>query len=95
MSAITSKLAKTGEWSIYLLRCSDGCIYTGVAKDVQKRLHQHNHGRGAKYTRSKSPVHLMAWSPVGSQSEALKLEYQVKRLSRDKKLSLIRHIVTL
>jgi putative endonuclease len=90
---ILSKLAKTGEWSIYFLRCSDGSIYTGIAKDVQKRLSQHNRRRGAKYTSSRLPVYLEAQSPVGSQSEALKLEYAVKRLSRDKKLQLIKQVV--
>jgi predicted GIY-YIG superfamily endonuclease len=92
---IRSKLAKTGEWSIYFLRCSDGSIYTGIAKDVQRRLHQHQHGRGAKYTASRLPVILEASRSVGTQSEALKLEYAVKRLSRDNKLQLIRHIVTM
>ena len=95
MKDILSKLAKKGDWSIYFLRCSDGSIYTGIAKDVQKRLSQHNLQRGAKYTASRLPVYLEAHSPVGSQSEALKLEYAVKRLSRDKKLQLIRHIVTM
>jgi predicted GIY-YIG superfamily endonuclease len=93
LNDILSKLAKTGEWSIYFLRCSDGSIYTGIAKDVQKRLSQHNHQRGAKYTSSRLPVYLEAQSPVGSQSEALKLEYAVKRLSRDKKLQLIKQVV--
>lgn len=86
---------KPAEWSIYFLRCSDGSIYTGIAKDVHKRLSQHNLRRGAKYTASRLPVYLEAHRPVGSQSEALKLEYAVKRLSRDKKLQLIRHIVTM
>ena len=84
---------KPAEWSIYFLRCSDGSIYTGIAKDVQKRLSQHNRRRGAKYTSSRLPVYLEAQSPVGSQSEALKLEYAVKRLSRDKKLQLIKQVV--
>jgi predicted GIY-YIG superfamily endonuclease len=86
---------KPAEWSIYFLRCSDGSIYTGIAKDVQKRLSQHNRRRGAKYTSSRLPVYLEAQSPVGSQSEALKLEYAVKRLSRERKLCLIKHIVRL
>jgi predicted GIY-YIG superfamily endonuclease len=90
---ILSKLAKKGDWSIYFLRCSDGSIYTGIAKDVQKRLSQHNLRRGAKYTSSRLPVYLEAQSPVGSQSEALKLEYAVKRLNRERKLWLIKHIV--
>lgn len=95
MKDLLNRLAKTGEWSIYFLRCSDGSIYTGIAKDVHKRLSQHNLRRGAKYTASRLPVYLEAHSPVGSQSEALKLEYAVKRLSRDNKLQLIRHIVTM
>jgi predicted GIY-YIG superfamily endonuclease len=86
---------KPAEWSIYFLRCSDGSIYTGIAKDVQKRLIEHNRRRGAKYTASRLPVYLEAQSPVGSQSEALKLEYAVKRLSRERKLCLIKHIVRL
>jgi predicted GIY-YIG superfamily endonuclease len=90
---LLNRLTKTGEWSIYFLRCSDGSIYTGIAKDVHKRLSQHNLQRGAKYTASRLPVYLEAHSPVGSQSEALKLEYAVKRLSRDKKLQLIKQVV--
>lgn len=90
---ILNKLSKTGEWSIYFLRCSDGSIYTGVAKDVQKRLSQHKYKRGAKYTASRLPVYLEAHVPVGSHSEALKLEYTVKRLNRERKLWIIKQIL--
>lgn len=75
-------------WHVYIAQCSDGSLYTGIAKDVQKRIGQHNSGRGAKYTRSRLPVVLKAHWPATSYSHALKEEYRIKRLSRAAKLRL-------
>lgn len=75
-------------WHVYIAQCSDGSLYTGIAKDVQKRIRQHNSGRGAKYTRSRRPVVLKAHWSTPSQSDALREEYRIKRLSRFEKLRL-------
>ena len=72
-------------WVIYLLECKDGSLYTGITNDLEKRLASHNAGLGAKYTRGRRPVTLLEFKNVESQSEALKLEYQIKQLPRLKK----------
>ena len=78
-------------WHVYILQCADGSLYTGVARDLEKRLEQHNGGRagGPKYTRGRRPVQL-AWSAAAAdRSAALQREAAIKKLSRDKKLRLI------
>jgi putative endonuclease len=72
-------------WVIYLLECIDGSLYTGITNDLEKRLASHNAGFGAKYTRGRRPVTLLEFKIVASQSEALRLEHQVKKLHRLKK----------
>jgi len=72
-------------WVIYLLECKDGSLYTGITNDLEKRLASHNAGLGAKYTRGRRPVTLLEFKTVENQSEALKLEYQIKKLPRLKK----------
>jgi len=72
-------------WVIYLLECKDGSLYIGITNDLEKRLASHNAGLGAKYTRGRRPVTLLEFKTVESQSEALKLEYQIKQLPKLKK----------
>ena len=74
---------------VYALLCKDGSIYTRWTKDVQKRLKQHNDGKGAKYTKSHGPCTLLCTWECLSPSHALKLEYQIKKLSHEQKLILI------
>ena len=76
-------------WSVYLIGCADGTLYTGVARDVLARVEQHNCGTGAKYTRGRRPVELLFTEKVGARGQALRREYAIKRLSRQKKLQLI------
>lgn len=76
-------------WYLYILRCGDGTLYTGITTDVAKRLAQHRSGRGAKYTRGRGPLELVYREEVGSHSEALKREHQVHGLSRAEKIKLI------
>lgn len=76
-------------WHVYVVQCSDGSLYTGIAKDVQKRVSQHNMGRGAKYTHGRLPVVLKAQWDMASHSAALKEEYRIKQLSRAEKLLLL------
>lgn len=72
-------------WMVYLVRCFDDSLYCGITNDLNKRLKDHNSGKGAKYTRSRRPVKLVGVSPEMTQSEALKFEYRIRRLPTDKK----------
>lgn len=79
----------SSQWYVYILRCHDGSLYTGVSTDVSRRLVEHNHGsRGARYTRSRRPVSLLYHESVGSRSEAQQREYAIRRLNREGKLAL-------
>jgi len=73
-------------WVVYLIRCSDESLYCGITDNLKKRLATHNSGRGAKYTRSRRPVELVAASSEMTKSEAIKLEYQVKQVPATKKI---------
>jgi putative endonuclease len=76
---------------VYMVRCADGTLYTGYARDVERRTKAHNTGRGAKYTARRLPVSLVYWEQCDSRSAALKREYEVKRLARaDKEILLVR-----
>ena len=76
-------------WSVYLVECADGSLYTGIAIDVAARVEQHNRGQGAKYTRGRGPVELVYTTRAGDRGEALKLEHALKRLTREQKQRLI------
>ena len=77
------------EWSVYVLRCGDGSLYTGIAKDVSARLERHCQGKGAAYTRTHLPVELLYQENGMTRSEALIREVQIKRLPRPAKQKLI------
>lgn len=78
------------EFTLYIVRCADGTLYTGIAADVNKRLAEHESGsRGAKYLRGKGPLQLVFSEVVGDRATASQLEYRVKKLSRPKKLELV------
>jgi putative endonuclease len=68
-------------WFLYLLECSDGSVYTGIAVDVQARFDKHMSGMGARYTRSRKPVRVLASFELADRSSASRAEYWVKRLS--------------
>ncbi len=74
----------------YILRCSDGTLYTGWTNNLQKRLDAHNAGRAAKYTRSRTPVELAYAETHGTRQEAMSREALIKRMSRAEKEALIR-----
>lgn len=78
------------KWCIYILRCGDGTLYTGITKDVARRCEQHNAGTASRYTRSRLPVALVYQEAEASQSLALKREAAIKAMSRQEKESLIR-----
>jgi len=73
------------DWTVYILRCGDGSLYTGIAKDVQARIKQHGEGKGAAYTRSRLPVTLLYQENGFNRSEALIREAQIKSMPRSKK----------
>ena len=78
------------DFSLYVLRCADGSLYTGIATDVQKRLAEHEGGpRGAKYLRGRGPFEIVYSRVVGDRAMASQMEYRVKRLSRARKLDLV------
>lgn len=74
----------------YIVRCSDSTLYIGWTIDLNDRLDAHNEGRGAKYTRGRGPVQLMASWKLESKTEAMRLEYALKKLSRREKEELIK-----
>jgi len=76
-------------WFVYLLSCSDGSLYTGITKDLPKRLKAHAAGKASKYTRSRLPVKLVYSEPQRSKSVALKREAAIKKLRRAEKDRLV------
>ena len=75
---------------VYMVECSDKTLYTGIAKDLKKRVDEHNlSNKGAKYTKARRPVTLIYSKKLKDRSEASKMEYAIKKLSREKKLQLI------
>ncbi len=76
-------------WKLYVLRCGDGSLYTGITTDVQARLEMHRCGKGAKYTRGRGPLELVYSEECGSHSDALKREISVKAMPREEKMKLI------
>ena len=75
-------------WSVYLLRCADESLYCGIARDVAARLAAHTAGRGARYTRGRGPLTLLAARRYRDQGTALRVEAAIKRLPRAQKLAL-------
>ncbi|NOZ52120.1 MAG: GIY-YIG nuclease family protein [Gammaproteobacteria bacterium] len=78
-------------WNVYIARCADGSLYTGIAKNVDKRIKEHNHNDAlaAKYTRSRRPVVTVYQQAVTSRSEAAKREHAIKAMTRAKKEAII------
>ena len=74
---------------IYILRCEDNSLYTGITTDVEKRLAAHRAGKGAKYTRGRGPLELVYREELPDHSAALKREYEIKSMSRQEKEKLI------
>lgn len=77
-------------WCIYIVRCSDGSLYTGITTDLERRLFEHNNAKnGAKYTRPRRPVTLVYQEMADSRSQASKREREIKNLTQQQKLLLI------
>lgn len=82
------------QWYVYLLRCADNSLYCGVTTDIERRIHEHNHcnKKAAKYTRVRRPIHLAYQEACDSKQAAYQREYQIKRLTKQKKEVLCSHI---
>jgi putative endonuclease len=76
-------------WSVYLVRCADGTLYCGIARDVTARIAAHDAGKGARYTRGRGPLQLLAVRRCREKGVALRIEHAVKRLPRGEKLALV------
>ena len=77
-------------WFLYILRCGDGTLYTGITTDVQARFAQHQAGKGAKYTRGRGPLEVVYTEECGDHSAALKRELAIKALPREEKDKLLK-----
>lgn len=76
-------------WYLYILRCGDGSLYTGITTDVARRFAAHQEGKGAKYTRGRGPLEIVYQELCGTHSQALKRELEIKALPRQEKLALL------
>lgn len=79
---------------VYIVKCKDNTLYTGITNDLISRIQAHNKAKGAKYTRARMPVKLVFSKKVASRPKALKLEYQIKQLSRTEKLNMIKGAIS-
>ena len=77
------------EYSVYILRCGDDSLYTGIAVDPMSRIEKHRAGQGAKYVRGRGPLSLVFAEPAGDRASAMRAEYRVKQLDRQQKQALI------
>lgn len=88
--APVNKHTSTEKWFVYILRCADGTLYTGITNDVNRRCERHNAGTGSRYTRSRLPVQMEYQETQATRGLALKREFAIKAMSRLEKESLIR-----
>lgn len=89
MSTKNKKKIVNDRWHLYMLRCSDGTLYTGITTDIARRTDQHNHGTASRYTRTRRPVQLIHHERCRSRSSALRKEYAIKQLPKGVKAAYI------
>ena len=82
-------------WHLYLIRCSDDSLYTGISTDVARRFDAHQRGRGARRLRGRGPLQLVYQQMIGDRAAALRVEHQIKQLSKSDKERLVRGELTL
>ena len=84
-------------WCIYIIRCGDNSLYTGISNNVTKRFatHQSGNARSAKYTRNRHPLQLVFTAEIGSKSAATRVEYRIKQLTKKKKELLVAGLTSL
>lgn len=78
------------DWYLYMVRCRDGSLYTGIATDVERRFAEHQAGMGAKYLRGRGPLKLVYTKQIGKRGLALKVEHRIKKLPKHKKDQLVK-----
>jgi len=85
------KRKRRSAWTVYILRCADGSLYTGITRDVNRRVKEHNSNvlLAARYTRARRPVALVYQEPAATRSAASKREYRIKQMSRRHKQKLV------
>jgi len=76
-------------WHVYLVRCGDGALYTGIATDVDRRLAEHQEGKGAKSLRGKRPLQLVLAREIGDRALAMRVEHRIKKLPKARKERLV------
>lgn len=76
-------------WIVYIIKCADGTLYTGITTDLERRIKEHNNKLGAQYTKSRAPVKLVYKEKCATRSDALKRELQIKSWTRPEKLAFI------
>ena len=81
-------MSEPTDWIVYILECADQTLYTGITNDLDHRIHEHENGRGAKYTRGRAPFRLLYSESYSSRSRALKREAEIKSFDRATKLQL-------
>ena len=77
---------------VYIVECSDGTFYTGWTNNLEKRIAMHSNGLGAKYTKGRGPVKLMHYEEFEDKKDAMKREYEIKKLTRKAKITLISEV---
>jgi putative endonuclease len=82
-------MASESSWTVYVLRCRDGSLYTGITNNVERRLAAHGNGVASRYTRARLPVEKVYGEEVADRSAALKREAAIKKMSRNEKLKLM------
>lgn len=85
-------MSSDGGHYVYVLECADGSFYTGYTTDVERRVAEHDAGKGAKYTRGRTPVELIYTESFGSRPAAMRREHEIKTLSRAQKERLVRDV---
>ena len=89
MGISVTRRKSSDDWIVYILRCADASLYTGITNDLGARLQKHEEGKGAKYTRGRGPLQLVFQETCSSKGAALKRERAIKALSRAQKLELL------
>jgi len=89
LKGMKAKKAATETWFLYILSCNDGSLYTGITKDIARRIKMHQDGKASRYTRTRRPVQLMYQESCTNRTQALIREYTVKSYPRKKKRRLL------
>ena len=85
----TAPLKNAELWTVYILRCKDSTLYTGITKDIERRVKQHNDGKGSKYTQTRGPVKMVYKENIMGRANALVREAEIKHYSKGKKEQLV------